>query len=182
MTSTEQPIRGNQYFSVVAEHASQLPIVNSGDLQAYESTIEKEVVNNLETLPNITASGSATLSGNTLFSNSNLCTAQTDSPTATVVGNDLTTPVFTANSTDVAGRISISGVALTGGSILVTYHYTYDNIHTILLTPANAGAAEAMLEGVYVQSNNQGFTITIETLSGANPSFNYFGIGPVPAV
>ena len=178
-TPTTTPIAGNQFYTQVVNAAPQLPLLNVTDLEVANATTNSLTV--AASNPNSTTLPNPSNVRYTINSFGHLSTAQQTLPTASFT----TTGALTANSmgglsTDCAGFFTASGTAAGGDTLSVQFNRPYSTgiVHAHC-TPCNVGAAVACANGIYVDANAVGLTLTFQGVSGIDPCFNYFIINAV---
>ena len=119
---------------------------------------------------------------------SHILTKQTVTPTTTHTGTGITGSTLVTNSTDISGMVNIAGTALINETVVVTFHEPYPSgsIPVVILTAALPYASNNIgVTGVATSATNTAFTITFTAPAtvtlGANPSFFYRVVCPVPA-
>lgn len=170
--TTTQPIGGNQFFSVVHNRVDQLPTLNVMEVTAARSHVSETFTTN-----KITLHGQFITTG--------------DPPASAVVGGSggLTGCTFSPGSTDVSGRLIITGTSaetiVPGGgdelppsTVKVTYAVEYPTDQTVIVTATNRAAAMAVgtSRSIFVTSTSTDFTLHFGGVSGPNPEFTYFVI------
>ena len=120
--------------------------------------------------------------------NSHILIKQTVAPTTTHTGTGLTGSSLTTNSTDISGMVLIVGTALINETVIITFHepYPVGSIPVVTLTAATDTASNNIgVTGIATSATNTAFTITFTAAAtvtdGANPSFYYHVVCPVPA-
>ena len=101
---------------------------------------------------------------------------------ASIVGTGgLVAVTFTANSTDTAGHIQVTGTGAAGNTLTITYAAPYaTSMQCVFISARNASGATAITNGYHISSSTTAFVITFVGVSGVNPQFDYFIIDPVP--
>ena len=168
------PIAGNQTFTNVVNLAGQLPLLNVTDLEVGNATTNSLTV--AATNPNSTTLPNPSNVRFTIDSFGHLTTAQQTLPTGSFTsGGGITANSMGGLSTDCAGFFTATGAAAAGDTLSVQFNRPYGSgiIHAHC-TPCNDGAATAVSNGIYVDANAVGLTLTFNGVSGLNPCFNYF--------
>ena len=170
----------NQSFTGVVNHADQLQNLTVGNMTANNAVISKQVFEHLTT-------EHTEFSGKTCITNGHLLTHVTlgNEPEPYVPGlaGGLSGPYVGSNSTDIAGTVQANGSAVQNDFIQVTYHTSYHpsaNVPIVIITPMNAGGADAIKKQIFVESSYDHFTIHWLAPGAVNaPMFSYFVINTV---
>ena len=167
----------NKSFTGVVNHADQLQNLTVGNMKANNAVIFKQVSKHL-------TSENTEFSGNTCITNGHFLTHVTlgnePQPSVPALTGGLIGPSVGLMSTDIAGTIQATGTAAINDFIQVTYHTTYTptiDVPIVIITPINAGGADAIKKQLFVESTYDHFKIHFLAAGAvAAPAFSYFVI------
>ena len=158
---------------VIVDNVDSNTIINSNEITTYHAQAVNTFIKTL------------------YFENAHILTSQPTKPTAIVTQAGLPAPGITAaetsaQSTDIAGKIGITGTPGAGSIVTITYHTPYPSgsVPTVILTADTDIAAECIKTGVYVGSAYNLFSVAFKnalTPPAANPVFNYSITCTIPA-
>ena len=146
------------------------------------SSIESYYINNLESITTNTlhASSVHTINKSLNFDEGHILTKQTIPPTITHNVNGITNATLSANATDMAGTVTVTGTPTTGAEVYIHFHTAYPTPSqpVVSLSGNNPSGALAFVSGIYASGSPDQATIVFSAnVTAVDPIINYQVIG-----